>query len=202
MNIVEKAMQRAALNKEKYSNSHNRYTNTIYIAIQENDYISCLTDSSVLEDAKCCILVHRRSKLAETNYYDWFDVDYIDKKVEPYEGCLDKDYSLQVQPDGSFRNQKLTLESSDGVRYSWFPSWNNTASIKDCFQSMWNLYNELKKVETKSERALIVQLYQKDEKILQQKKEIANFSYANALLEKERDMYKGLLDDIKKLLLK
>lgn len=73
-------------------------------------------------------------------------------------------------------------------------------SIRESFQSVWNLYTELKKVDTPKERTVIVELYKKDEKILQQKKEIANFSYANALLERERDMYKGLLDDIKDLL--
>jgi hypothetical protein len=94
------------------------------------------------------------------------------------------------------------LASSDGIAYDCSPSWNNLASIQDCFQSVWNLYNELKNIETQKERTTIVELYKKDETILQQKKEIANFSYANALLEKERDMYKGLLDDIKELLLK
>ncbi len=48
---------------------------------------------------------------------------------------------------------------------------------------------------------LLAKMYQQDEKILQQEKEIEGFKFANALLEKERDMYKGLLDDIKKLLL-
>jgi hypothetical protein len=99
------------------------------------------------------------------------------------------------------RTPKLYL-TSDGVCYTCCPSWGNTASIIESFRSIWNLYNELKSVKTREERTTIVQLYKNDEKIFQQKKEIANFSYANALLEKERDMYKGLLDDIKELLLK
>ena len=47
---------------------------------------------------------------------------------------------------------------------------------------------------------LISHMYQQDEKILQQEETIEGFKFTNALLEKERDMYKGLLDDIKKLL--
>ncbi len=47
---------------------------------------------------------------------------------------------------------------------------------------------------------LISHMYQQDEKILQQEEVIEGFKFANALLEKERDMYKSLLDDIKKLL--
>ena len=200
MNIVDLAIQQSKLNKEKYSEPHEKYVDTTYIAIKEDDYVMCSIYPSVLENAKQGILVHKRSKLADRNYYDWFDVEYIDENEEPFYNCLDKYFILWVWPDGPYRNQKLRLNSSDGIHYGWFPSWNNLASIKDCFQSMWNLYNELKNACTK-ERATIVRLYEQDEKILQQKKEIANFSYANALLEKERDMYKGLLDDIKKLLL-
>lgn len=200
MGLIDVAIRQAELNKKKYSNPHRKYTDTIFIAIQENDIITCLKNPIVLENAQQCILAHRRSELAETNYYDWFDIEYIDEHGEPFEKCLDKNFSLCVEHDGSYRNQMLRLKSSDGIRYGWLPLWNNTASVKDCFQAMWNLYNELRKIESSKERSVIVELYKKDEKILQQKKEIANFSYANSLLERERDMYKGLLDDIKDLL--
>lgn len=202
MNLVDSAIQQTKLNKEKYSEPYEKYVDTIYIAIKEDDYVMCSIYPNVLKNAKRYILIHRRSKLAETNYYDWFDVEYINEYGEVYEESIDKDFSLYVRHRETYRNQVLHLVSSDGVDYDCCPLWRNTASIVESFRSVWNLYNELKSVETKDERATIVRLYKNDEKILQQKKEIVNFSYANALLEKERDMYKGLLDDIKELLLK
>ena len=202
MNLIDSAIQQTKLNKEKYSKPHEKYVDTTYIAIQEDNHVVCSIDPIVLENAKLCILVHRRSKLAETNYYDWFVVEYINENGEVYEESIDKEYRLYIRHRETYRNQILHLVSSDGIDYECCPFWNNTASIKDCFQSMWNLYNELKKASCTKERAIIVRLYEQDEKILQQKKEIANFSYANALLEKERDMYKGLLDEIKILLTK
>ena len=203
MELLDLAIRQAKLNKEKYSEPHEKYVDTTYIAIQKDNHVVCSIDPIVLEDAKQCILVHRRSKLAETNFYDWFDVEYINGNGEPpFKESIDKEFRLYVRPRETYRNQILHLVSSDGIDYECCPFWNNTASIKDCFQSMWNLYNELKKASCTKERAIIVRLYEQDEKILQQKKEIANFSYANALLEKERDMYKGLLDEIKNLLTK
>ena len=203
MELLDLAIRQAKLNKEKYSEPHEKYVDTTYIAIQEDNHVVCSIDPIVLENAKLCILVHRRSILAETNYYDWFDVEYINGNGEPpFKESIDKEFRLYVRPRETYRNQILHLVSSDGIDYECCPFWNNTASIKDCFQSMWNLYNELKKASCTKERTIIVRLYEQDEKILQQKKEIANFSYANALLEKERDMYKGLLDEIKNLLTK
>lgn len=65
---------------------------------------------------------------------------------------------------------------------------------------MWHLYVRLKDAKTTEERMLISHMYQQDEKILQQEEAIEGFKFTNALLERERDMYKGLLDDIKDLL--
>ena len=199
MNLVDIAIRYVEQNKKKYADPGRHYKDTTYVAIQEDNHVSCSIYPIVLENAKHCFLVHRRSELAERRYYDWFDVEYINEYGEVYEESIDKDFNLFVRHLESYRYQVLHL-TSGGVDYKCWPSWGNTASIQYCFQSVWNLYNELKKTETRKERSIIVQLYEKDEKILQQKKEIANFSYANALLEKERDMYKGLLDDIKKLL--
>lgn len=207
MDIVDLAIRRAELSKWKYNSSVSLYRGTTFIGIQENDRVICSSDPNVLEHAKSCFVIHKRSELAQTNYYDWFDVEYINENGETLENRIDEEFSLSVHPYGSYNNQCLFLSSELRSYYECHPSWNNPASIKDCLQSVWNLYNELKKAETTEERSVISKLYNKDkeilqqkEKILQQKKEIANFSYANALLEKERDMYKGLLDDIKKLL--
>lgn len=207
MNLVDLAVRRAELSKWKYSSSIAKYRGTFFIGIQENDHVVCSSDPNVLEHAKSCFVIHRRSELAYINYYDWFDVEYINENGETFAGCIDEDFSLSVVAYGSYSNQCLWLTSKLHSYHHWKPSWDNTASIKDCLQSAWNLYIELKQAETEEERSIIIKLYQKDEtifqqkkEILQQKKEIANFSYANALLEKERDMYKELLDDIRKLL--
>lgn len=202
MNLVDLAIRRVGHYKEEWKGN---YVNTTYIAIDESNHIKGSLDPSVLGNAKRCILLHERSEVdfytGHPNYTFFRDVDYVNEDGEVFKECLDKDFKLYVIQYAYEHTPKLYL-TSDGICYTCCPSWRNTASIVESFRSVWNLYNELKSVETKDERATIVRLYKNDEKILQQKKEIVNFSYANALLEKERDMYKGLLDDIKGLLLK
>ena len=205
MELLDLAIRQAKLNKEKNNRDFSYYEKTIYIAIQEGNNVKCLTDPCALENAKQCILVHMgRHSVYDYGYkgwFNWIDVEYINEHGDPFEESLDKEFRLFVENHYSY-DRTLNPKSSDGIWYYCLPSWDNVANIQYNFQSVWNLYHELKKAETQKERSIIVQLYKKDEKILQQKKEIANFSYANALLEKERDMYKGLLDEIKNLLTK
>lgn len=202
MSIVDLAVRQAKLNREKHRGDFTNYFDTIYIAIQDDDHIVCSKYPNVLENAIQGFLLHtHKCSICDygvwVGWYDYYYVDYIHVNEEPLEECIDRNFRLYVRQKNYNEVRKLVLESSDGIVYDCCPSWNNIASIQDCFQAMWNLYNELRKIESSKERSVIVELYKKDEKILQQKKEIANFSYANALLERERDMYKGLLDDIK-----
>ena len=207
MKLVDLAIRQAKLNKEKnYRELYHvkiHYVKTIFIAIQEEINVRCSTDPCVLENAKQCILVHMGKQYDNSylckGWFDWVDVGFINEHGDTFEESLDKEFWLFVDNHTRY-NQTLNLKSSDGILYSCLPSWDNMANIQYNFQLMWNLYNELKKTACTKERARIVRLYEQDEKILQQKKEIANFSYANALLEKERDMYKGLLDDTRQLL--
>ena len=195
MNLPDLAIRRVGHYKEEWKG---HYVNTTYIAIDESNHIKGSLDPSVVGSAKRCILLHERCEVdfytGHPNYTFFRDVDFVNEDGEVFKECIDKDFRLYVVYVDQYPTLHLT---SYGVWYTCCPSWGVTASIVESFRSVWNLYNELKSVETKYERATIVELYKKDETILQQKKEIANFSYTNALLEKERDMYKGLLDEIK-----
>lgn len=203
MDFVDKAIQRINQIKKEYEENHKGYEGTTFLAIQEENQLLCSIDPSVLETANRCILVHKSSTVdfytGHPNYTFYYDVEHINENGEVFNESIDKDFKLYAMRYAYERDHTLYL-TSDGVCYTCCPLWMYTASIRESFQSVWNLYTELKKVDTPKERTVIVELYKKDEKILQQKKEIANFSYANALLERERDMYKGLLDDIKDLL--
>lgn len=205
MNLIDKAIQHIKHIKEEYKENHLGYEGTSFLSIQEDNHLLCSIDPNILEMGKQCILVHKSSTVdfytGHPNYTFSYHVEFINDNGEILKECLDNEFRLYALCYAYSRSNMLYL-TSEGCCYTCCPSWGNTASIKKCFQSVWILYNELKNAETPKEKATIVELYKKDETILQQKKEIANISYTNALLEKERDMYKGLLDDIKGLLLK
>jgi hypothetical protein len=64
-------------------------------------------------------------------------------------------------------------------------------------QKVWELYSKIKDIPTETERKLVVDLFEKDEKIFELEEQIKDFSFANQLLKQERDQYKELLDEIK-----
>jgi predicted patatin/cPLA2 family phospholipase len=51
-----------------------------------------------------------------------------------------------------------------------------------------------------SEMMLVVDAFEKDERILELERQIEDFKFTNNLLERERDQYKDMLDEIKELL--
>jgi hypothetical protein len=65
---------------------------------------------------------------------------------------------------------------------------------------VWELYTKIKDIPLESERKLIISLYYKDEHVLNLEKQIEDFKFTNHLLEKERDQYKDMLNEIKDLL--
>ena len=184
MNIIDLAIRRIAQIKEEYREKHKGYEDTSFIAIQEDNHLLCSIDPNILENAKQCILVHKNSVVdfytGHPNYTFSYDVECVNEDGEILKESIDKAFKLFVKRYAYDRDYSLYL-TTNGICYDCCPSWDNTASIRESFQSMWNLYNELKKVETPKERATIVKLYKKDETILQQKKEIENFSYVNTL---------------------
>ena len=50
-----------------------------------------------------------------------------------------------------------------------------------------------------SEMMLVVDAFEKDERILELERQIEDFKFTNNLLERERDQYKDMLDEIKEL---
>ena len=72
---------------ERYKNSldeeSERYLGTLYVSIDEHDFVDCSTTPHILSQARKCILIHSRKVLAVSNWYTWYKVEYIDE-----EGCV------------------------------------------------------------------------------------------------------------------
>jgi hypothetical protein len=65
---------------------------------------------------------------------------------------------------------------------------------------IWNLYTTIMNMTSVSEMMLVVDAFEKDERILELERQIEDFKFTNNLLERERDQYKDMLDEIKELL--
>lgn len=182
--------------QENYKESFNgekwmKYSNTWFVAIDKDDNVNVSITPHILEDATKCILIHEYRKLAETNWYKWYNIEFINEKGEVLRNRIDDEFTLYVNYIKSWNNQVMHLEADNNIYYKCKAPWDK--GIK----KVWQLYCNLKEVKAKKERELVSSLFQKNESILEMQKSIDNFNYTNHFLEQERDLYKSLLDEIK-----
>lgn len=202
MNLIEIADECVLKMKQKYCGNDTEgpkriYKDTAYIAIFEDNQTRYSTKRSILASATQCILIHSYIKKIR-NAYDGYEIEFINKDGQVFFNRLDENYKLFVGWHDNWSNLRLRLTDNNLLCFCEFSL--NSIPVFVGIEKMWHLYTRLKDAKTTEERMLISHMYQQDEKILQQEETIEGFKFTNALLEKERDMYKSLLDDIKKLL--
>lgn len=194
IDFVELATYCANKYRESHNTSNNSYAGTLYVAILEDNQVLCSRTPHVLKNAEKCILVHQRDQLAISNYYYWYNIEYIDENGCVSNGNLGNDFSIEVTAWGQYSNQIMSLDYNSSHLFWCRPPF------EDHMPKVWELYTRLKDVTTEKEIKLIADLFRKDEKILELEKEIEDFKFTNHLLEQERNQYKELLDEIKEAL--
>jgi hypothetical protein len=195
INFIELATFCQNEKREAYEKMANtKYAFTIFVAITEDNRVLSSRTAHILSNAQKCILIHARNTQAITNWYNWYDVQFINEQGQVLEDALDDEFSLEVCAYGGYANQRIGL-SADGMQYysAEMPCDNSIAKI-------WELYFSLKEAKTKTERKLISDLFRKDESILELKNEVEDFKFKTQLLEEEKAMYKGLIDKVQNIL--
>ena len=172
-----------------------KYRKTLFVSIMDDNSISVSATPHILSNAKKCILIHERLSLAISNWYSWYVVQFINENGEVLVGRLDNDFELCTVACGGYDNQWLELRADHRTYYSCKAPWK-----ENDIKSIWDLYVRLKQATTECERNLIASLFKKDQTILELEKANQNFEYKTQLLENEKKLYKGILDDIKNLL--
>ena len=181
--------------KKEHNSERENYRKTLFVSIQDDNRIRVSTIPHILSNASKCLLIHEYSARAVTNWYRWYKVQFISEEGEVLDEHLDEEFKLWIYPVYGYNDQRLTLYADESEYYSCEAPWN-----KEDIQSVWNLYVRLKQASTEYERNLIASLFEKDQTILELEKANRNFKYKTQLLEKEMQLYKGILDDIKNLL--
>ncbi|MGM9797600.1 MAG: hypothetical protein ACI3ZY_08535 [Parabacteroides sp.] len=181
--------------KKEHNSERENYRKTLFVSIQDDNRIRVSTIPHILSNASKCLLIHEYSAQAVTNWYSWYKVQFISEEGEVLDERLDEEFELCIYPVAGYNDQRLTLYADESTYYSCQAPCNKTD-----IQSVWNLYVRLKQASTECERNMIASLFQKDQTILELEKANRNFEYKVQLLEEERDLYKGILDDIKDLL--
>ena len=179
--------------KEALIAPRQKYSSTLYVKIDEEGCVSTSTTPHILSDAASCILIHEHMELAVSCWYAWYNVEFINSKGEDKGNKLDDVFKIDTFQQKAFSNQRMALRDDQNEYCNYGRPWEKH------LQSIWNLYLRLKDVETPSERKMIADLFSKDEKIQQLVEQNKDLEFTNKLLEKERDQYKELLNEIQEL---
>lgn len=195
INIMELAEYCVNRYKERLDDPREKYIKTLFIAItKEEDIITSMTPH-ILKEAEQCILIHEKSRLALTNRYSWYDIEFINSTGSVYHEQFDNKFCVYITNSGTFDNQIMRLRYENREILNLFKRpWENS------IVKVWKLYSRLKDIESYEEIKLIAKLFSKDEKILELEKQIEDFKFTNHLLEQELNQYKLLLDNIKQMI--
>lgn len=186
--IVEKCIKK--IQKEKGDN----YIDTLYIAIDAAESVQESTDDSVLEFAEKIILIHSYRELAVTNYYVWYDIDFIDENGLVLRDQFDSAFRVYIGFVGQYANKAIyfVLDKTNTTLY--FESY-------PCkMQKIWNLYLKCKECKTEKEMQLLCKLVKKDSEIEILKLDMEEQNFVKLFLEQQSKLYEKILDTIKRML--
>lgn len=180
----------------KYIGKEDKFEDTLFVAISDDNKVLTSYTPHILNDATFYMLIHRHKCLAQTRFYDWYDVECIDKYGCVTINTINDEYQLKIDCEGKFSNQVIKLLKNDKLIYKCRFSAPDGDYQKQ-LQIIWDLYNKCTKCGSTEEAILLGKLAMQDEQIIKIKAELADKTYSALLLEKERDQYKELLDTIK-----
>lgn len=154
-----------------------RYVNTLYVAISENNEVICSYDSAILGNAYQCIIIHCKSVLAITNWHSWYKPEFINRNGYNLGEILGNDCSIRIKWEGSWSNQVLKLYQRDEELYS------GNAPFENHMQSLWNAYCNTLNNANDSIEYLQTIIAQKEERI--------------HVLQEQLIQYKNVIDGIR-----
>lgn len=179
--------------KELNTSPRDRYVGTLYVAILEDNQLKCSTTPHVLKDAVKCMMIHERSALAETLWHPYGLLEFIDSEGRVHDSNLGNDFNLTIYR-WEYDSLKIELSYKENQLFKCGEPFDKN------ILKIWNLYTTIMNMTSVSEMMLVVDAFEKDERILELERQIEDFKFTNNLLERERDQYKDMLDEIKELL--
>lgn len=154
-----------------------RYLFTLYVAISENNEVTCAHDSAILGNAYQCIIIHCKSALAISNWHRWYKPEFINRNGFNLGEIIGNDCTIRINWEGSWSNQVLKLYHRDEVIYS------GNAPFENHMQALWNAYCNTCNNENDNIAYLQTIIAQKEERI--------------HVLQEQLIQYKNIIDGIR-----
>lgn len=136
INFVEISQNCVARFKESKGpdDDNNRYVKTLYVTITEDDRVNCSYDSRILDNAYECLLIHCHSSRPISNWYNTYEIEYINHNGFNNGAILGNDCYMEIHWHGSWSNIFFSLYHGDEIIYECNPPFEAH------MQSLWNAY--------------------------------------------------------------
>lgn len=170
----------------------------LFVAIHEDEDIELGSNPQILENAVECILILAYNKLEVRNYYDWYQILYIDKNGVVHDGFEKDGWELTYTFSGSYKTKIMFLKYM-GEKVA-FTNKESYQGWDDHIRRLWDIYLYAKSSETIKEARLMCNNFKLLRNIDSLQKQIDELKSANQLLEKEKMQYQSILNEIQTIL--
>jgi hypothetical protein len=170
----------------------------LYVAILKNGQILTSTEVEVFSNPNIddCLIILTFSQLAISNWYNWYKIKHVDSKGNVHEGYEKDGWSISIDKWDTYRNQKLYLNKNHCDVYMISIGANNNP-WEVPIQHLWEFIQVANKCNSTKEIQLLGENFKLKEDIEELKDKNIGLELTNKILNKEKELYKSLLDDIK-----
>ena len=171
---------------------HYMTINPLYLAVNNDGSISTSCSTVILKDiVECFILVIGTNNAGGT----WYILYYIDTNGIPHhEGYIDDRWSMSIEDSRysgvTYYDFSLRFDDSQVSKSTWI----NPKDSEKAFREIVSTFLTLRGCKTLKEAELFAEVIEKNKEMIAVKN---RDEFLRALLSKEIDMYKELLDELK-----
>lgn len=193
MDIFEKKQIAEKCIKKYKKEKGDKYINTLFVAIHSDDSVQESMDDSVLEMAEKFMLIHSYRELAVTNYYTWYDIDFVEDNGSVLRDQFDSNFRVYISFLGQYSCKVIYFVFDETDTTLYFESY-------PCeMQKIWNLYLKCKECKTEKEMQLLCELVKKDSEINVLKLDVEEQNFVKLFLEQQNKQYEQILAEIKRM---
>jgi cell fate (sporulation/competence/biofilm development) regulator YlbF (YheA/YmcA/DUF963 family) len=200
VNFVALAEAEVEKFKRSFIDSHdsNYVDIPLFVAIHEDEDIELGANPQILKNAVECILILAYDKLEISNYYDWYEILYIDKEGVVHNGFEKDSWGLTCTFSGSYKMKIMFLN----FKGEWISFTHKEGYLRwdDYFKKLWDIYRYVKSSETVKEARLMCKNYELLRKVDSLQKEIDELKSTNQLLEKQKMQCQSIINEIQTII--
>ena len=186
------------------NNSRKKYVKTFYVAVDDTNHIKLGMTPDTLIGAHRCLLIHEWKEKAVSIWYDTYKVHYIDESGVCSDGIIDKDYRIGIEPSRFNVPSKMFLYRKKTCVFSSDADLSGRSHYsfgwEPILSDVWNLYLKCKQeCHTEKEALMLRDIVNMTNSNRILKERLSEAEYEKMVAQKERDVYKQMLDEIKEL---